>query len=102
MIQEFEQDSYNFDLLVDSGFKNIESIRTATVLVRKPDLTTFSKNLTDDDFYPKTNKIRIPVLSGNINLEGIYDYQLTDTTVGSSTINHLGKLLQFSVRKKLS
>lgn len=99
MKQVFQQDSHTFDLLVESGYKSIEGRLTLSVLVRKPDLTTFSKNLTDDDFYPKTNQVRIPVSSGNLDQEGIYDYQVTDSTNSKA---EKGQVLQFSIRKKIT
>ncbi len=100
MIQEFQQDSSAFEIIVESGFSSIEGIQTATVSIRKPDLTTiYTKNLTDDDFYPKTTKVRIAITSGNLDQEGIYDYQLVNTTDSKA---EKGKLLQFSIRKKLA
>lgn len=98
MIQEFNQTTIQ-DIIVDSGLPNFDGVRTMSVSIRKPDTSIITKNLTDDDFYPKTKKIRITTTNTDLDLEGIYDYQCIDTTTPK---NMIGKVLQFSVRKKIN
>lgn len=91
--------SYGFRAVLPSGLDSLTSTQNIRVKIRKPDGTILMKNLVNTDIVTGTKLIYVLIGNGDLDQEGIYDYEAADTTSGQ---DKKGALLQFSVTDEIS
>lgn len=96
-IYTFVTNSINFTAVVPSGL-DLTGVTNLRVKFKKPSGTIVMKNLTDSDIVSGTANIGFPVSTGDLDEEGIYDYEVADTSSGK---DKKSKLLQFSVVQEI-
>lgn len=92
------QSSTNFSFVLPSGL-TLASITSMNMVIKKPDNTEMTKSLTNSNIVSGTNNISITVTSDMSDLEGVYDYNIVNT---SSSKNEIGPTLQYWVFKNIA
>lgn len=98
-IYKFVLNSYGFSITIPSGLESLTGVTAMSINIKKPADTVITKTLTGSNIVSGTTNITVPISSGELNEEGIYDYEVTDTT---SSIVKKGKTLQFTITKSLT
>lgn len=94
----FVKDSMNFRAPLPSGLGTLTNVANYRLKIKKPDGTIVVKNGTNSDLNIETSQISFLFNNGDLDQEGVYDYEFSDTTSGA---DRKGKLLQFTVTKEI-
>lgn len=98
-VYTFIKDSYNFKGVLPSGLDSLTGVMNMVVKIRKPDQTLMMKNLVDTDIVSGTKNIKVLFGNGDLDQEGIYDYEVMNST---SSVQQKGNLLQFTVNDDIT
>lgn len=98
-IYKFALNSYGFSITIPSGLESLTGVTAMSINIKKPADTVVNKVLTGANIVSGTTNITVPISSGELNEEGIYDYEVADTT---GSIVKKGKTLQFTITKSLT
>lgn len=97
-VYKFVTNSVGYKATIPSGLDTLTGVNNLRLKFRKPDGVIVMKNLVDTDIVTGTLNIKFLVGNGDFDQEGIYDYEVADTTSG---IDKKGKLLQFTVTQEI-
>lgn len=97
-VYKFVTNSLNYKATVPSGLDSLSGVNNMRIKIKKPSGTIVVKNLVNTDIVAGTLNIQFLVGNGDFDEEGIYDYEVADTT---SSADKKGKLLQFTVTREI-
>lgn len=98
-VYRFVTNSLGYRATIPSGLDSLTGTTLLRLKFKKPDGTIVMKNLVDTDIVAGTLNIKFLVANGDFDQEGIYDYEVADTTSG---IDKKGKLLQFTITQEIT
>ena len=93
------KDSFGFPITLPSGLNSLTATQNIRMKFRKPSGTILMNNLVAGNIVAGTLNVNVTFSNGQLDEEGIYDYEMTDTTMG---IEKKGKLLQFTVTREIT
>jgi hypothetical protein len=97
-IHEAQKTAIGYALIIPSGFSSFGGINFLTLRIRKPSGNYVIKSLDTSNLVPESKSIKLNLVTNDLDEEGIYDYQVINTT---SSAQQIGPVLQFYVRKNI-
>ena len=98
-VYKFVTNSLGYNATIPSGLDTLTGTNNMRLKFKKPNGVIVMKNLVNADIISGTLNIKFLVANGDFDQEGIYDYEVADTTSG---IDKKGKLLQFSIAREIT
>lgn len=97
-IYEAQKTANGYIFEMPSGMSNFNGVNFLLLRIRKPSASYIIKSLDDSNLVRDKLTIKFTLASGDIDEDGIYDYQVINTT---SSAQQIGPVLQFYVRKNI-
>lgn len=98
-IYKFITGSYGYKATLPSGIDTLSGVQNIRMKIKKPDGTIIMKNMVAADIVAGTKNVQVLISNGDFDQEGIYDYEMADTTSGQ---DRKGELLQFSIVREIT
>ena len=97
-VYQFVVGSMGYKAILPTGLSSLSGVMNMRIKIKKPNDAIIMKNMVDTDIISGTLNVGVLIGNGDFDQEGIYDYEVADTTSGKE---NKGKLLQFTVTREI-